>query len=168
MRRRMARFLNRAGTIIMILMILLCIPFTLPRLFGLHIYEVKSESMEPDYPVGSIVYVQEVDVSEIVAGDVITYTLGTDTGFVMTHRVVDVLEQDRSFITKGDANPVEDAEPVSSERVIGCPVFCIKGVAPAADFINTSEGKTFIAFVFVLVFLMWLLSERLQKEEKKL
>lgn len=165
MRQKMARFLNRAGTIIIVVMILFCIPFTLPRLFGLHIYEVESESMEPEYPVGSVVYVKEVETSDIIVGDVITYTLGTDTDFVMTHRVVEVLNQGRSFVTKGDANPVEDAEPVSSERVIGCPVVCIRGIAPAADFINTSEGKAVVAGMFVFVFLMWMLAERMQKKE---
>lgn len=164
----MARFLNRAGTIILILLILLCAPFTLPRWFGLHIYEVKTESMEPEYPVGSVVYVKDVDASDIVVGDVITYTLGTDTNLVMTHRVIGITDQGNSFITKGDANPVEDAEPVSHDRLIGQPIVCIPAIAVAANFMNTSEGEVLIACVFVLVFVMWLIAERMQKREQKL
>lgn len=152
----------------MILLILLCVPFTLPRLFGLQIYEVKSESMEPAYPVGSVVYVKGADASDIVVGDVITYALGSDTNLVMTHRVVDILDQGRSFVTKGDANPVEDAEPVSSERLIGEPVLCIPGIAAAADFMNTGKGKAAIACLFVLVFIMWRVAEWMQKNEQRL
>lgn len=152
----------------MILLILLCAPFTLPKLFGLHIYEVKTESMEPEYPVGSVVYVKETDASDVVVGDVITYTLGTDTNLVMTHRVIGITNQGNSFVTKGDANPVEDADPVSRERLIGQPVLCIPAIAVVADFMNTSAGESLIAGVFVSVFVMWLLSERMQKREQKL
>lgn len=165
---KMARILNRAGTIIMILLILICAPFTLPRLFGLHIYEVKTESMEPEYPVGSVVYVRETDASDIVVGDVITYTLGTDTNLVMTHRVIGITDGEHSFITKGDANPVEDAEPVRQERLIGQPILCIPGIAVIANFMNTSKGEVAIACVFVLVFVMWLISERMQKRKQKI
>lgn len=161
-----SRLINRIGTVIMILLILLCVPFTLPRLFGLQIYEVKSESMEPEYPVGSVVYVKAADASDIKAGDVITYTLGTDTNLVMTHRVVDMIDGGQSFITKGDANPAEDAEPVSSARLVGVPVLCIPGIAAVADFMNTAKGEAVIACLFVLVFIMWRVAERIQKKEK--
>lgn len=161
-----SRLINRIGTVIMILLILLCVPFTLPKLFGLQIFEVKSESMEPEYPVGSVVYVKAADESEIMIGDVITYTLGTDTDLVMTHRVVDTIDGGQSFITKGDANPVEDAEPVSGERLVGVPVLCIPGIAAVADFMNTAKGEVMIASLFVLVFIMWRVAEQIQKKEQ--
>ena len=159
----MALLFNRIGTAVMLLLILLCIPFTLPKLFGMQIYEVKTESMEPTYPVGSVVYVKEAEASDIAVGDVITYTLGTDTKLVMTHRVTGILDEEQSFVTKGDANPVEDAEPVSWSRLIGRPVFCIAGIATIANFINSSEGGVALACVFVLVFAMWLTAERIQR-----
>lgn len=161
-----SRLINRIGTAVMILLILLCVPFTVPKLFGLQIYEVKSESMEPEYPVGSVVYVKAADASDIMAGDVITYTLGTDTNLVMTHRVIDIVDDGQSFITKGDANPVEDAEPVSSNRLVGVPVLCIPGIAAAAGFMNTGRGKAVIVCLFVLVFILWRVAEWLQKKEQ--
>lgn len=39
-------------------LVVFCIPLTLPRLFGYHIYSVVSGSMEPSIPVGSMVYIK--------------------------------------------------------------------------------------------------------------
>lgn len=163
MNRKVARLLNRIGTIVMICLILVCIPFTVPKLFGLQMYEVKSESMASTYPVGSVVYVKTAEAADVAVGDAITYTLGTDTDLVMTHRVVDISEEDQSFITKGDENLVEDAEPVSFSRLIGKPVYCIKGIAFIANFINSETGARVIGGVFVAVLLMWLVAELSKK-----
>ena len=46
------------GTAILIFIILICIPFTIPKFLGGQIYTVISGSMEPEIPVGSLVYVE--------------------------------------------------------------------------------------------------------------
>ena len=46
---------NILGTLILFSVILLCIPVTLPKLFGYQIYDVVSGSMEPEIPVGSVI-----------------------------------------------------------------------------------------------------------------
>lgn len=65
-----------------------------------------------------MVYVKAADADEIKRGDVITYTLGTNSEYVMTHRVTEILEEEQAFITKGDANEAEDMEKVLSMRLI--------------------------------------------------
>ncbi|MDA4324587.1 signal peptidase I, partial [Escherichia coli] len=62
--------------------------------------------MEPEYPVGSLIYVDRVEPSEISIGDPITFVMN-ESLMVATHRVVDIKE-DGSFITKGDANDTVD------------------------------------------------------------
>ena len=165
MKKTLARILSMTGAVFMILLILICIPFTLPKLFGMQLYEVKTESMEPEYPVGSVVYVKQTDPEDVVVGDVITYTLGTDTELVMTHRVINIREKEQSFITKGDANAVEDAEPVSFSRLVGKPICCIKGIAAISNFINSASGVKVIVILFVLVLAMWLFADWLQKSK---
>ena len=167
MKGKFARFLNRVGMIIMILLILICIPFTVPKLFGLQLYDVKTESMEPAYPVGSVVFVKKAEVADIAVGDAITYTMGTDTDLVMTHRVDSISEENQTFITKGDANTVEDAEPVSFSRLVGKPVCCISGIASVSIFIYSSIGVKVIAGTFLFVFVMWLAADWLKKQEQK-
>lgn len=164
---KIAKLLNWAGAIIMVLLILICIPFTVPKLFGIQIYEVKTESMEPIYPAGSVVYVKKAEAAEVAVGDAITYTLGTDTDLVMTHRVISISEEEQSFITKGDANMVEDAEPVSFSRLVGKPVCCISGIAAISNFINSSMGVKVIAGTFIMVFVIWLVADWLKKGANK-
>ncbi len=165
MKGKVARLLNWSGVVMTILLILLCIPFTLPKLFGLQLFEVKTASMEPEYPVGSVVYVKEAESADIAVGDIITYTLGSDTEYVMTHRVVAISEEEQTFITKGDANMVEDAEPVSFSRLVGKPVCCIPGIAAISNFINSNMGVKVMIGIFVIVIMMWLIADRLKKNE---
>ncbi|MBO5258962.1 MAG: signal peptidase I [Agathobacter sp.] len=167
MKKVIGRILSVTGAIIMVLLILVCLPFTLPKLFGIQLYEVKTESMEPEYPVGSVVYVRSASFDEISVGDVVTYSLGTDTDLVMTHRVIEIDQEKQCFITKGDANAVEDADPVSFSRVIGKPVCCIEKIAVISNFINSAFGIKVIVSIFVLVLAMWLIADQLKKTGHK-
>ena len=72
------------GTLILLGVIAAFLPLTVPRLMGYEIYEVVSGSMEPEIPVGSILYVEETPPEEIEAGDVIAF-MRNDT--VVSHRV---------------------------------------------------------------------------------
>lgn len=167
MKKVIGRILSVTGAIIMVLLILVCLPFTLPKLFGIQLYEVKTASMEPEYPVGSVVYVKTASFDEISVGDVVTYTLGTDTDLVMTHRVMEIDQEEQCFITKGDANPVEDADPVSFSRVVGKPVCCIEKIAVLSNFINSALGIKVIVIIFILVLAMWLIVDQLKKTDHK-
>ena len=52
---------NAAGTAVLVLLILACLPLTLPRLAGYRLYTVISGSMEPEIPVDSLVLVRGAD-----------------------------------------------------------------------------------------------------------
>lgn len=162
-KRRLAGILNGIGVAAMVGCILVCIPFTIPKLFGLQIYSVISGSMEPEYPIGSVVYVGEKEPEEVETGEVITYVLGSDTTMVMTHRVIEINKEDRTFLTKGDANAAADAEPVAFQRVMGTPVLCVPKIAVIADFINAAQGRVIIGAIFIGVVLMWIIAGALKK-----
>ena len=75
---------NIAGTLILLSVIASCLPVTVPRFMGYEIYNVVSGSMEPEIPVGSILYVKRAEPEEIIPGDVIAFRRD---GSVITHRV---------------------------------------------------------------------------------
>ena len=50
-KRTIARICSMIGVSLLILVILICIPLTLPRLTGFDIYTVVTGSMEPAIPV---------------------------------------------------------------------------------------------------------------------
>lgn len=164
MKKNAAQIMNITGIVAMILLILICIPFTIPKLFGLRLYGVETGSMEPAYSVGSVVYVADASADEVQTGDVITYMLGSDTTTVMTHRVVEIREAERMFLTKGDANELVDAEPVSFDRLIGKPVFCIPNIAPVSAFMNSRAGMAVIVGLFLLVIVFWTAADKMKNK----
>lgn len=143
----------------MVAVIAVTIPLNVPKWFGLQIFEVLTGSMEPAYPVGSVVYVKAVGAETIHEGDAITYTMGKNSEYVMTHRVTQILTDEQAFVTKGDANDAEDLEPVGYERLIGKPVFCIPYLGFLSDYFHTTTGKAVCACIFLAALLMWLFAE---------
>lgn len=79
---------------------------------------VLSGSMEPAYHTGSIIYYKAASFDRIHVGDPITFRTG-ESGFLVTHRVVEKRELSREFITRGDANNTDDPNPVSYSKVAG-------------------------------------------------
>lgn len=100
------------GTLILISVILVCIPVTVPKLMGYEIYDIVSGSMEPEIPVGSAVYVKAVLPEEVKEGDVIAFFRGSFSeeaeGIVLTDDA-----QDGSIPEKG-GGAFTAGEPESS------------------------------------------------------
>ena len=74
------------GTLILLAVIAVSAPLTVPRLLGYEMFEIVSGSMEPTIPVGSVVYVKNVEPEKIESGDIIAFY--KDEGDIVTHRVV--------------------------------------------------------------------------------
>ena len=96
---------NVIGTLILIAVIATSVPLAVPTLLGYEIYNVTSGSMEPTLPVGSVIYVEHVKPETIQSGDIIAYYVDA---VVVTHRVVENRFVEGVFVTKGDANEMED------------------------------------------------------------
>lgn len=90
-----------------------------PYVAGYRPVIVLSPSMVPAYPVGSIIYYKAVAFEDIRAGDAITFYMSSDSEEKATHRVVEVNEEERSFVTKGDANPGNDPVAKPYDDVVG-------------------------------------------------
>lgn len=88
-----------------------------PLVAGYRPVVVLSGSMEPTYHVASVIYYKSAPFSQINEGDPITYQAGEDS--LVTHRVVEKREGAQEFVTKGDANPTNDPNPVSYQKVVG-------------------------------------------------
>lgn len=165
MKNNISKFLNTIGVALMIATILIVLPLSAPKLLGFHTYGVLTGSMTPTYQVGGVVYVKDASPSEISVGDVITFSLGSNTEYVMTHRVSAI--EDSAFITKGDANASEDPEPVDFSRLIGKVVFYLPYVGNIAQGLDTGYGKGIVVLVFVLCIIIWVIAEILKKPEAK-
>ena len=99
------------GTIIVV--ILLCLAWIVPALFGFSRYVITGGSMTGTYDKGSVVFEKPVAVDALKVGDVITYLPPADSGVdhLVTHRVTKLEPAAGGgtlFTTKGDANPQQD------------------------------------------------------------
>lgn len=152
--RRAAFCLRAAGTVLLIALVAFCLPLTVPRLFGCHIYAVVSGSMEPAIPTGSLVYIGESAPEDVEEGAVIAFYGVRDQASIITHRVTENRRLMGEFITKGDANRTEDPNPVPYDQYIGKVVRCIPGAGSAAEAFTSRAGKlTAGALIAAAVFL---------------
>lgn len=161
---------NIVTSIIVALAVLLAIALVGVRLIGFQVFTVLSGSMEPTYHVGSLIYVKDVNYTELEAGDVITFMLDEDT--VATHRIVEVVpdETDSSvlrFKTKGDANAAEDGSLVHYKNVIGTPVFTIPKLGYVANYIQNPPGMYVAISAGAILLLLVFLPDLFSKDEKE-
>lgn len=92
----------------------------------LSVYRIATGSMQPEFPVGTIVI--DSGVLPITAHHALTFTAD---GHTVTHVLLGY-ERDGSLITRGTANPSNDSwtRPVYSQDVKGSVLFQIRAFAP--------------------------------------
>lgn len=137
----MAVACSALGTVLLMVLVMVCLPLTVPRVFGFHIYTVISGSMEPAIPTGSLVYVKGVPPEDVEEDDVIAFYGSMDGASIITHRVVANSEIMSEFITKGDANDTKDMKPVSYDSYIGKVLLTVPGAGGIAQMFTSAAGK---------------------------
>lgn len=161
-----AKALSAVATVLLLEVMAVALPFSVPKLFGYQIYNVLTQSMEPAMPVGSAIYVKRCDPQALRQGEIITYRLSEATGLVQTHRVVENDTQAKQLITKGDANALPDVDPVSYERVVGKVVVCIPVLGTVSEMLHSGPGVTACVAIFALAIILWTLADKTKKRER--
>lgn len=161
----MLRIANIVGFVACAVLIALAAALLVPRAFGCTPYAVLSGSMEPELPVGSLIYVKSVDPETIKPGDAVTFQKASGT--VATHQAYEVDQEAQTIRTQGIANHdgegniLHDAEPVSFSQVIGVPVLCVPYLGYVNAYVTTPPGVYVVAATVVLVALFTLVAGRM-------
>ena len=147
------RVLNGLTTLLVAAIVLVAAFLVVARITGSGVYAILSGSMEPEYPVGSLVYVRPVAIEELRTGDVITFAIAEN--MTVTHRIVDLQVDERNaavrwFTTKGDANDSADVTPVRGENVVGSPVAIIPYMGYVITYLQRPPGR-YIALAIVVL-----------------
>ena len=156
-----------------------------PSVFGKSLITISTDSMEPVYKAGDLVFMQKLDEEakyELKVGDIITFHAPIDIdgdgliGDINTHRIVSI--DGNTFVTKGDHNLIADNEgddkyTVHVSDIIGV---CtedgkIGGLGNVISFLRSSLGfflcivlPLILFFLFELYnFITILVSERAKK-----
>lgn len=158
---RKKRILTTVVSIILILSVVLCLFVTVKVLTdgyvsiaGYSFFKVVTPSMEPEYPVGTLIITQENEIEEIELGDVVTFRTDTPdmADRIITHRVVDILHRENEVLlqTKGDANLAMDGFYVDSAHMIGRVVWASSDSGFFNDLIAFFTNK--IGFIVCIAF----------------
>ena len=140
------------------------------KILGFKTFTVMSGSMEPEYPVGSMIYVKPTDYKSLKVGDVISYVANSDNTIV-THRIVAIETDEKNpevlrFKTQGDANASADAKLVHYKNVLGTPILTIPYLGYIAHNIQQPPG-IYITLVAGTLLLAWTFLPGTLEERRK-
>ena len=166
MKESLKKIWNITSTVLVVVIVLCAVFLMGSRLLGFKCYTVISGSMKPEYNVGDLLYVKDVDVNTIKVGDPITFILNEDL-VVATHRVVRIDAENQRFYTKGDANEIEDSEPVHFNNVIGVPQFSIPKLGYVSDFVQNPPGMYITIGIGIILILIVFVPDMIGKKKKE-
>jgi len=107
---------------------------------GHRVVVLRSGSMAPGMPVGSLALIESVEPGEVRAGDVVTVAL--ESGSLLTHRVVREASLDGypALVLHGDGNAAAEVETVSLDRLVGRVVAVVPVVGYAVWWMSQPAG----------------------------
>ena len=156
---------NIFSTILVVAVVLCAIFLMGSRLLGYKCYTIISGSMQPTYNVGDLIYVKPVEPETVKVGDPITFVLNEDL-VVATHRVVRIDAENMRFYTKGDANEIEDNDPVHFNNLIGVPKYSIPKLGYVSEFIQTRNGMYITIIAGIILVILLFLPDIFAKKKK--
>jgi len=130
------------------------------------LYSVMSGSMQPTIPVGAVVVVKPQSSYNI--GDIITFKpVGAKTkSETVTHRIKDIkiINDQNTYVTKGDANSVDDQNLVREDDIIGKELFSVALVGYVLGYVKTLPGL----FILIVIPAVIIIYDELHKVRREL
>lgn len=141
---------NVLATMLLILMIILVFfllsaklsPDGVSSLGSYQVMVVLSGSMSPEFEAGDVIIVTADSKAQYGVGDVITFWDPEDGEKIITHRVVETVQDGNAlkYRTKGDANDSADPLLIPTNNVIGQQVWSIPYFGRVVEFAKTKAG----------------------------
>ncbi|MCL2461243.1 MAG: signal peptidase I [Defluviitaleaceae bacterium] len=123
-------------------------------LFGYRSFIVLTGSMSPTFNANSYIITKETPTDDIKVGDIISFK--DSQSDIVTHRVTKIVTglDVTTFVTKGDANNMEDLDPVSSGNVLGVAVFWVNGLG--GFLLSLHDWKNLVICVVILIIIFFI------------
>lgn len=131
----------------------------IPNILGYYGFTILTGSMEPAISIGDFIISRKVHSESINVGDIITFI---DEDIIVTHRVSQILKnqsQDAVFITKGDANNVEDDNVVNTKDVVSKYICSIPFLGYLLNYFKYGNKLTLVG-VGILIYLGFTIVEQ--------
>ena len=134
--------------------------FDTPSFYIYKAYLISTESMEPEIKKGDVIIIKKVDEEQLRVNDIITFKTDEE---VITHRIVQINDDgmEKTYVTKGDNNNVEDPEVLTYEEIEGKQIIKIPGLG---KIIAGIKNGIVIILVILIGLIMYL--NRIEMREK--
>lgn len=140
-----------------------------PSILGYKPFIVLSGSMETKIHKGDLIFVKEIEPSELVLEDVIAFRDAEET--ITTHRIIDIVDKDgiTYFITKGDNNTSQDQNLVEFDDVEGIYAGRIPNVGNIMNSLSEPTTIIIIGLGITVIFIIGysISNKKLKEEEQK-
>lgn len=112
---------------------------------------VQSGSMEPSIMTGDIIVIQSQPDYQI--NDVVTFK--NNSNLVVTHRIIEIQNnEEKRYMTKGDANRSEDEDVISKSQIIGKVVFVAPKLGYFVSFTKTLPGLIMLVLIPAIIYIL--------------
>jgi signal peptidase len=141
----------------------IALPVAIQLFFGFSIVAIATSSMEPSMSAGDLSVVRSVSAADLHIGDVV---LLRDPLYDVTysHRIIRIGRDNQSLsvVTKGDANPVNDANVVvlSSDSKIASSVFVIPKMGILFSMFSTSLARMMLLLLLAVSGAFWFIDHK--------
>ena len=131
---------------------------------------VLTDSMYPEIESGDLIICKQIEAEEVKTGDIICFFDPSGNGTsTVTHRVMEVTKDENgelAWVTKGDANNVEDKAIVPSSKLVGIYSTRIKGAGKVAMFMQTTQGLIICVICTIILLVAYDVIRRRMYEKK--
>lgn len=136
------------------------------HILGIYMFNIVSESMEPNLKINDVVVVKKVEKQQLQKGDIITFKQDER---IISHRIEDIIKEKETikFRTKGDNNEISDPDLVDSGQVYGKVLFSIKKIGNVISYIQNVRGFLNVAIFIVIVYILVSLRDKQKNNRKK-
>ena len=120
------------------------------HIFGIYMFNIVSESMEPTFYKNDLAVVKSCEVEKLEKGDIITFQ---QEDRIISHRIIGIIKEngEKKFITKGDNNEVEDVEPIEMQNIYGKVEFIIPKIGKIVNYIQNVKGFINVLIIIVII-----------------
>lgn len=132
---------------------------------------ILTDSMDDEIPPQTYILIEKADPATVEVDDIITFYSDDPVldGSLNTHRVVEVIDGGREFVTKGDNNLAEDKYNAKGDKLVGVYVDDIPFLTALGRFFAKPYGLAITIGLIILLSVGVYLPELLKKkpDEKK-
>lgn len=130
--------------VMLVILIIVC------HMMNIRIFSIVSGSMSPSIKEGSLIVNQKVPFETLKENDVITYYM-KDQDIYVTHRIIEIDEEKKRILCKGDANQSSDDTFTLKSQYQGKMIAKIPLLGYVVTFIKSIWGKIICSVIVVLL-----------------